>query len=130
MTEPELFCELVHATGCGMLLDVTNLLANAHNFGFDPTERLAEYPLEAVVQVHLAGGVVHKGFWIDSHSEPVADESYDLLLRIQQRAAKLVTIIVERDERLPPLTELVAEARRAEVAWISGGPRSTLGGPT
>jgi uncharacterized protein (UPF0276 family) len=126
MTEPQLFCELVAATGCGMLLDITNLIANAHNFGFDPVTRVAEYPLEAVVQVHLAGGVVHKGFWVDSHSEPVADASYELLVRVRERASKLVTIIVERDNRLPPLAELVAESRRAELAWTSGG--STLGG--
>jgi uncharacterized protein (UPF0276 family) len=128
MTEPELFCELVEATGCSMLLDLTNLLANAHNFGFDPKARLAEYPLEAVVQVHLAGGAMREGFWVDSHSEPVADASYDLLLRIRERATRLTTIIVERDERLPPLPELIAESRRAEVMWTTG--KAKLGGPT
>jgi uncharacterized protein (UPF0276 family) len=127
LTEPELFCELVAATGCGMLLDLTNLLADAHNFGFDPVARLAEYPLEAVVQVHLAGGVVHGGFWVDSHSEPVADASYELLRRLRERARSLAAIIVERDERLPPLPELVAEARRAEVMWATGGAK--LGAP-
>jgi uncharacterized protein (UPF0276 family) len=126
MTEAQFFCELVEATGCGMLLDVTNLLANAHNFGFDPVTRLADYPLEAVVQVHLAGGVVHKGFWVDSHSEPVADASYELLAKLRERASNLVAIIVERDDRLPPLPELVGEARRAEMTWRAGG--STLGG--
>lgn len=126
MAEPELFCELVAKTNCGMLLDLTNVLANAHNFGFDPVEWLARYPLEAVVQVHLAGGVIHNELWIDTHSHPVADDSYDLLVRIRDRAAKLAAIIVERDERLPPLAELVAEARRAEMIWTMTNERSTV----
>lgn len=119
MTEPELFCELVNATGCGMLLDLSNLLANAHNFGFDPAVWLAQYPLEAVVQVHLAGGVIHGGVWVDTHSEPVGDASYHLLPRLRARATKLATIIVERDERLPQLSELINEARHAERIWTS-----------
>src|SRR5262249_37140067 len=56
MSEPEFFAALVEATGCGMLLDLTNLLLTARNFGFDPRKRMLEYPLSSVVAVHLAGG--------------------------------------------------------------------------
>jgi hypothetical protein len=117
LDEPELFCELVAQTGCGMLMDLSNLVANARNFGFDAAAQLARYPLEACAQVHLAGGRDDRGFWLDSHDGPVADDNYALLRAMRARARSLVAIIVERDEQIPPLPELVAEARRAEAIW-------------
>lgn len=46
MREPELLHRLIEATGCHLLLDVTNLLLNGRNFGFDPATRLAQYPVK------------------------------------------------------------------------------------
>ncbi|HUJ58178.1 MAG TPA: DUF692 domain-containing protein [Kofleriaceae bacterium] len=117
LTEAAFFGELCAATGCGMLLDLSNLIANARNFGFDAAARLADYPLEAVVQVHLAGGSDDRGFWVDSHDAPVGDDAFALLAQLRGRARSLVAIVVERDDRVPPLPELVAEARRAEALW-------------
>jgi uncharacterized protein (UPF0276 family) len=119
MSEADFLARVVDATGCGVLLDLSNLLANAHNFGFDAATRLADYPLEAVWQAHLAGGAVHRGFWVDSHDAPVGDASYRLLAALRDRA-KLRAIIVERDERIPELAALVAEANRAAAIWEKG----------
>jgi uncharacterized protein (UPF0276 family) len=116
-TEAELFCELVHRTGCGMLLDLTNLVLDAKNFGFDPAARLEDYPLEAVLQVHLAGGVRVGGFWVDSHGAAVGRTELTLLARLRGRAKNLRTIIIERDQNLPSLAELLSEAREAERVW-------------
>lgn len=116
MSEGEFLHRLVEATGCFLLLDVTNLLLNGRNLGFDPVEQLADYPLEAVVQVHLAGGLLAHGWWVDSHSEPVEDASLALLAALAGRAP-VQAIIIERDENLPPLTALLAEAARAQVVW-------------
>ena len=118
MSEPEFFTRLVEATGCGMLLDVTNVLMNARNFGLDAAARISEYPLEAVQQVHLAGGFLDRSrFWVDSHSEPVEDESYRLLGGLTRAKGSLRTIIVERDDKLPELDMLMNEAARAEQVW-------------
>jgi uncharacterized protein (UPF0276 family) len=117
LDEAELFSEIVAATGCGMLLDLTNLVLDGKNFGFDPVTRLERYPLESVWQVHLAGGVRVDGFWIDSHGAPVGRAELDLLGRLRRRARALRTIVIERDENLPPLSELLAEAREAERIW-------------
>jgi uncharacterized protein len=122
MPEPEFFCELVRRSGCGMLLDATNLLLNARNQGFDARQRLQEYPLEAVQQVHLAGGYRDRQqVWIDSHSEPVEDASYALLAELGRARSSLRTIIVERDAKLGSLEPLLAEARRAEQLWEDPG---------
>lgn len=119
LTEPEFAHALVAETGCGLLMDLTNVLYNGRNLGFDPVARLAAYPLESVWQVHLAGGFeAHDGWWVDAHSAPVADESFDLLATLHPRAP-LVTIIVERDDHYPPVDHLIAEAARAEGIWAA-----------
>jgi uncharacterized protein (UPF0276 family) len=116
LSEPEFFGELVTATGCGMLLDLTNLLVNARNFGFDPASRLREYPLGSVWAVHLAGARPHGGWWVDGHDAPVEEASFDLLESLRSRAP-IRTIIIERDAALPPLEMLLCEAQRAEEIW-------------
>ena len=117
LTEPELLARLVERTGCGLLLDLTNLLYTARNRGLDAPAVLRDYPLAAVMQVHLAGGVLERDGWIDTHSEPVEDATYALLAELRRAAPALRTIIVERDDKLGPLGELVAEATRAEQIW-------------
>lgn len=116
-TEPAFLRAVVEATGCGVLLDLTNLWINSQNMGFDPLARLAEYPLEAVVQVHLAGGFEGDGaWWIDSHTRPVADASFDLLAALRHRAP-VECIIIERDDAIPALPALLAEAEHASRIW-------------
>jgi uncharacterized protein (UPF0276 family) len=114
MSEPAFFRRLVEQTGCGQLLDVTNLLYDAHNFGADPAALMRQYPLAAVWALHLAGGVQSERdrFWSDTHDHPIADEVFALLPPLRGRAP-VTAVIVERDRRLPPLDELLAEARRA-----------------
>jgi len=113
MTEASFFRRLVAETGCGLLLDVTNLLYDARNFGGCPAALLEEYPLDAVWGVHLAGGVRGPdAFWIDSHDHPVDEEAFALLERLRGRSP-IQALIVERDSRLPTMGELAGEARRA-----------------
>jgi len=116
MSEPEFLHRLVEASGCGLLLDVTNVLLNGRNLSFDPLERLRDYPLHAVVQVHLSGGVLTQGWWVDSHSEPVEPASHALLAALAGHAP-VRAIIIERDEHLPPLPEVLAEAAQAQAIW-------------
>jgi len=122
MSEPEFFARLVQRTGCGLLLDATNLLLTARNQGYDARRRVREYPLEAVRQVHLAGGLLDaEGFWVDSHSEPVEEESFALLAELGRSRQSLLSIVIERDEQLGELAPLVAEAERAARLWATYG---------
>ena len=117
LSEAAFFARLVERTGCGLLLDLTNLLYTARNHGLDEHRLLREYPLDAVMQVHLAGGFVDRDIWIDSHSEPVEDAAYALLGELRRAVPALRTIIVERDDKLGTLNDLVAEATRAARVW-------------
>jgi uncharacterized protein (UPF0276 family) len=114
MSEATFFQRLVDETGCGLHLDVTNLLYDARNFGREPQSLLMDHPLESAWALHLAGGV-HSSrdrFWNDTHDHPIDDEVFGLLPALRG-VAPLRAAIVERDRRLPPLAELLAEARRA-----------------
>jgi uncharacterized protein len=113
MTEAEFCWALTERTPCGLLLDLTNLAYNCHNFGLDPRAELQHYPLHAVWQVHLSGGTRLDGFWHDTHANTVEPESLDLLELLSESVLPRV-VIVERDQRLPALAELTEQAREAD----------------
>ncbi|MFN3202675.1 MAG: DUF692 family multinuclear iron-containing protein [Bradymonadia bacterium] len=118
LSEGEFAHRLVEQTGCGLLMDLTNVLYNSRNFGYDAEAHLHSFPLHAVWQVHLAGGFQSAdGWWVDSHTVEVADESYDLL-KVLARRAPLMTIIIERDDHYPTVDVLIDEAARAEGLWL------------
>ena len=50
---------------------------------------------------------------IDSHSAPVADPVWALYERFAARLPQPVPTLIERDQQIPPLASLVAEATRA-----------------
>lgn len=112
-TEAEFFMELVNRTGCGMLLDVVNLLYTARNQQLAPVDLLRSYPLAAVMQLHLAGGFVQAGYWVDSHSQPIELEAFELLSELRTACPKLRTVVVERDSNLGSLEAVVAQAQHA-----------------
>jgi hypothetical protein len=95
MDEPSFYHEVVAATGCGLLLDVGNLYANAVNEGLDPVAVLAAYPLDRVGMIHVAGGVWEDGFYFDTHAHAIPAPVLDLVGRVV--AMHDVPVMIERD---------------------------------
>lgn len=112
MREAEFLRRVVDSTGCGLLLDVTNLFINSANHGFDPRRWLDEAPLDAVVQLHFVGAHRSGERWVDSHSAGVGPDIWSLMDEVLQRCAPRGAIL-ERDEEIPPLEELVPDLRHA-----------------
>lgn len=114
MSQTDFFKQLVHATGCGILIDITNVHINSVNHGFDPITFMRELPIENLVQVHLAGGFSLNGSIVDSHSERVPQESWELL-RALAGMVRLKASILEHDANFPEdfsvLLDQVTEAR-------------------
>ena len=114
--EPEFLSELARRTGCGLLLDVNNLFVSACNQGFDPVGWLDAFHLDAVEEIHLAGHAVDQAngheIRVDDHGSPVPTGVWDLYRTVIRRRGPTPTLI-ERDANLPPLADLVAEARTA-----------------
>ena len=64
MSETDFIRAVSQRTGCGLLMDVNNVFVSANNHGFSASAYLAEFPLEQVGEIHLAG-----------HSEQHDDEN-------------------------------------------------------
>ncbi|MCX4845488.1 DUF692 domain-containing protein [Streptomyces sp. NBC_00893] len=103
------FADVVCESDSLILLDVANLYINSKNHCFDAEDYLSRLPLERVVHIHLAGGVVSStGKMIDSHSEVIAEGIWELA----RRTAELCnprTVIVERDQNFPDVDVLLEE---------------------
>ena len=108
MTEGAFLRELCERTGCLLLLDVNNVYVSARNHGHDARAFLREIPAGRVRQIHLAGHTDHGDHVVDTHDHPVAAEVWDLYRHACERFGPVATMI-ERDDHIPPLTELVAE---------------------
>lgn len=117
MTEAEFVKRVLQCTGCGWLLDVTNVYANARNFGFDAYEFIAEVmPNAESVQMHLAGGFYDEKaeMYIDSHSHPIPDDVWDLYcFALWQGLGKVDAVFIERDQNFPDANGWRSEVRRA-----------------
>ena len=55
IAETDFLAEIARRTGCGLLLDVNNVIVSATNHGFDPLAYLDAFPLRHVGEIHLAG---------------------------------------------------------------------------
>jgi uncharacterized protein (UPF0276 family) len=118
MDEAEFLAAVVRRTGCGLLLDVNNAYVSAVNHGRDARrgiDRLLDAVPEGTVgEIHLAGHTVDSDaagerLLIDTHGAPVADAVWALYVHVTGRLGPVPTLI-ERDQNLPPLRQLAAEA--------------------
>ena len=114
MPEHEFLGELAHASGCGLLIDVNNIHVSAHNLGLDAERLVDQLPAAAIAEIHVAGHRADAGstLLIDSHDAPVAAAVWALAARLLARTGPL-PLLLERDAELPPMAELLAEARLA-----------------
>lgn len=115
MTESDFLSRVLASTGCGWLLDVTNVYANAMNFGYDPYDFIEEVmPAAPRVQIHLAGGFQDEEskMYIDSHSHPVPEPVWDLYrFALEMAHEKVNAIFIERDQNFPDEAGWRAEVR-------------------
>ncbi len=121
MDEGQFLSEVVRRTGCGLLLDLSNLYVSSVNQQHDPLLALQALPLLAVGEIHLAGfsedstssaGSAER-LLIDSHAFPVDLAVWTLYERVLGLIGPQPTLI-ERDSQLPALSVLLAEAHVAE----------------
>lgn len=125
MDEPNFLSELVHRTGCGLLVDINNVHVSAHNLGDDAELYLAKLPVEAIGEIHLAGHEVDPGprsqMLIDTHAAPVSDRVWELYERLIARIGLRPTLI-ERDDNIPLYEVLMTERDRAHGLLTSAAP--------
>lgn len=108
LSEWEFLAWLVEEADCELLLDVNNVYVSSVNHGFDASAYLRALPPARVRQIHLAGHSSTDGGLIDTHDHPVAEPVWALYREACARFGAVATMI-ERDDRLPPLAELLDE---------------------
>jgi uncharacterized protein (UPF0276 family) len=112
MTEWEFLAEMTQRTGCWLLLDINNIFVSAFNHDFDAMDFINAIPQDRVVQFHLAGHEHATTHIIDTHDAIVPQPVWDLYRAAVKRFGPVSTLI-ERDDKIPPLDELVEELSNA-----------------
>lgn len=120
LSEAEFLAAVLERTGCGLLLDVTNLYTNAVNHGYDPEEFLDHLPPDRVVQLHFAGGTWHDGVLLDNHCRPTPQEVWRLMETVMRRFP-VRGAVLEWDHELPDFQDLVVELERARTIGRESG---------
>jgi uncharacterized protein (UPF0276 family) len=120
--ETDFLREIARRTGCGLLLDVNNVFVSAVNHGHDPDRYLADFPLSAVGEIHLAGYAEDTDeaglpLLIDAHNSPIREAVWALYTATIRRLGATPTLI-EWDNDVPVWPTLLNETRRAERAII------------
>lgn len=113
MTEWEFYNEVTKRADCNMLLDINNIYVSSYNHNFDPYAYLTAMPKDRVHQFHLAGHTHEDNLIIDTHDQPIADPVFELYAAAVERFGRVSTMI-ERDDNIPPLTELLAELEQVK----------------
>lgn len=132
MPETRFLNELTRRSGCGLLLDVNNLVVNALNadaaWPLPPGGRDTAAAVRAacawidaidaasVGEIHLAGFDASGELVIDDHGSRVHEPVWQVLRHAARRLGRRPTL-VEWDTALPALEVLLAEAAQAERCW-------------
>jgi uncharacterized protein (UPF0276 family) len=112
MPEWEFVCEVAEKADCGLLLDVNNVFVSAYNHGFDAEAYIDAIPADRVVQMHLAGHTDKGTYLLDTHSDHVRAEVWELYRRAVRRVGSTSTLI-EWDDDIPSWDVLSLEAATA-----------------
>jgi len=116
--EVDFLATIVERTGCGLLLDVNNVMVSAVNHRLDPISYIDRFPVDVVGEIHLAGydettDSVGDRLLIDAHGTAVKNDVLALYQHTLARSGPVPTLI-EWDNDVPDLATLHAEAIRAD----------------
>jgi uncharacterized protein len=125
MSESGFLREVIARTGCGLLLDVNNAYVSCVNHGRDVVAFIDDLPLDEVGEIHLAGFAADQDgagapLLIDSHGSAVDEAVWSLYARVIGRLGSIPTLL-ERDNNVPSLATLLAEAACAEDIMMRQG---------
>jgi len=111
---------IAERTGCGLLLDVNNVMVSSVNQQLDPMVYIDRFPVERVGEIHLAGydettDTAGDRLLIDAHGSRVSPDVFALYLHTLSRTGPLPTL-VEWDNNVPSFGVLADEAHRVDAA--------------
>lgn len=109
MPEHEFINMVLEKADCPLLLDVNNVYVNSVNHRFDPELFIKELDLNRIAYLHTAGHTWYPEdeIIIDTHGAPVIDEVWNLLRYVLNTHPS--PVMIERDNNIPPLSEIILE---------------------
>lgn len=118
--EVDFLAAIADRTGCGLLLDVNNVMVSSVNHSLDPYSYIDRFPVHAVGEIHLAGydeavDAAGERLLIDAHGSRVSADVFALYLHTLQRTGPTPTL-VEWDNNVPEFPVLAEEARIVDLA--------------
>jgi uncharacterized protein (UPF0276 family) len=121
------FAEVAERADCGLLLDLSHLAIVQQALGLSPTTLLDTFPVERVVELHVAGGRAFSAgsrmLVDDDHGPHVVDAVWALLDALIPRATALRAVVVEcernRPEEVLALFARVRDAVSAAPGWTA-----------
>jgi uncharacterized protein len=110
--ESEFISALAEEADCGILLDVNNVYVSSFNHGFDPKKYIDRIPKDRLVQMHLAGHTNKGTHILDTHSDYVIDNVWELYRYAHRRLGGASTLL-EWDANIPAFDVVHGEALKA-----------------
>jgi uncharacterized protein (UPF0276 family) len=93
------FAEVSARSGCGLLLDCAHLAMFQRLRGLPPTAGLDGFPLDRVVEIHVAGGVVVDAGGLqlvdDAHNPEPLPDTWAIVEHVLPRARRLKALVYE-----------------------------------
>ena len=113
--EVDFLAAIADRTGCGLLLDVNNVMVSAVNHRLDPVAYIDRFPVHHVGEIHLAGydettDDAGERLLIDAHGSRVRPDVFELYRHTIIRTGALPTLI-EWDNNVPAFDVLMDEVR-------------------
>jgi uncharacterized protein (UPF0276 family) len=96
------FMAMLHQrTGSPLLLDLGHLFAHQLACRLPPLDGLDRFPLDQVIEIHIAGGVVTRqpgrAIYVDDHTQAVREELFEMLANILPKCTRLRALTFEGD---------------------------------
>jgi uncharacterized protein (UPF0276 family) len=99
------FARVSDRSGCGLLLDCAHLAMFQRLRGLPPTAALDGFPLDRVVEIHVAGGapVDVEGLPLvdDAHGPEPLPDTWQIVEAVLPRATSLRAIVYECEKNAP-----------------------------
>jgi uncharacterized protein len=112
MTEWEFLQSIAERADCKILLDINNIYVSAFNHEFDAGDYLNGLDGKRIWQFHLAGHLNTGNYIVDTHDHPVIDPVWQLYAQAVEKFGP-VSVMIERDANIPPLSDVMAELAMA-----------------
>ena len=84
---------VAESAGCLLLADLNNFFVNQVNHGVDAITEIKKLPSNRIREIHLAGGEYREDLLIDTHSQPVNVDVWDLYQQILNLWGPIATTI-------------------------------------